>query len=221
MTSPPARSRLTLTGSLFIGYVCLLAVALIGVGVLWMLQADRATDRQYAERVLSVARSVAVMPAVVEGMQGTDPSAELDPLADRVTAATGADFLVIAAPDGTRYTHPNKDRIGRTVSTPPGPAARGVEWTGVQDGTQGRTVRAKVPVFSEGGSVSGGDARGDVVGSVSLGILTASAAGDARAAIPAILATTVLLLAVGVVRMAGMAARASPAALEVRIPSDT
>ena len=199
MTSPPGRSRLTLTGSLFIGYVCLLAVALIGVGVLWMLQADRATDRQYAERVLTVARSVAVMPAVVDGIQGPDPSAELDPLADRVAAATGADFLVIAAPDGIRYTHPDKDLIGRMVSTPPGPAVRGVEWTGVQDGTQGRTVRAKVPVFSEGGSVSGGDARGDVVGYVSLGILTSSAAGDARAAIPGILAATVLVLAVGVV----------------------
>ncbi|HJE59390.1 MAG TPA: sensor histidine kinase [Nocardiopsis listeri] len=199
MSLSPAQGRFTLTGSLFIGYVCLLAVALGGIGVLWALHFDRETDRQYAERVLTVARSVAVMPAVVDGIQAPDPSAELDPLADRVASATGADFLVIATPDGTRYTHPDKDLIGRTVSTPPGPVAEGVEWTGVQEGTQGHTVRAKVPVFSEGGSVSGGDARGEVIGYVSLGILTSSAAGDARAAIPGILAVTVLVLGVGVV----------------------
>ncbi|MFE1102883.1 ATP-binding protein [Nocardiopsis alba] len=198
MTSPPARGRLTLTGSLFIGYVCLLTVALTGVGVLWTLHVDRETDRQYAERVLTVARSVAVMPEVVAGLQEPDPAATLDPLADRLVAATDTDFLVIASPDGTRYTHPNKDLIGRTVSTPPGPAAEGREWSGVQDGTQGRTVRAKIPVFSEGGSVNGGDAKGEVVGYVSLGILTSSAGGDTRAAVPAILAAVVLVLAVGV-----------------------
>ncbi|MBR8741874.1 sensor histidine kinase [Nocardiopsis sp. MG754419] len=198
MTSPPVHGRLTLTGSLFIGYVCLLAVALAGIGVLWALHVDSETDRQYAERVLTVARSVAVMTEVVDGIQGPEPAAELDPIADRVAAATGADYLVIASPAGVRFTHPDKDLIGETVSTPPGSAADGVEWTGVQDGTQGRTVRAKVPVFSGGGSVSGDDASGEVVGYVSLGILTSSAADDARAAMPVILAVTVLVLAVGV-----------------------
>lgn len=198
MTTHPARGRLSLTGSLFIGYVLLLTVALAAVGTLWAVHLDRTTDRQYSERVLSVARSVAVMPQVVDGLQGPDPSAVLDPLADRVSAATDADFVVIAAPDGTRHTHPDKDLIGRTVSTPPGPAAEGVEWTGVEEGTQGRTVRAKIPVFSGGGSVNGGDARGEVVGYVSLGILTSSATTEARASVPAILGMVAVVLALGV-----------------------
>ncbi len=198
MTSHPASGRLTLTGSLFIGYVCLLAVALAVLGAFWALHFDRETDRQYSERVLTVARSVAVLPEVVDGLQSPYPTETLDPLADSIAAATGADYLVIASPDGIRHTHPDKDRIGEPVSTPPGPAARGVEWTGVQDGTQGRTVRAKIPVFAEGGSLNGGDARGEVVGYVSLGILDSSAATDARASIPVILAATAMVLTLGV-----------------------
>ncbi|PWV51175.1 sensor histidine kinase [Nocardiopsis sp. L17-MgMaSL7] len=198
MNPHPAPGRLTLTGSLFIGYVCLLAVALAVIGSLWAIHLDRETDRQYAERVLTVARSVAVLPEVVEGLQAVDPSEDLDPLADRISSATGADYLVIASPDGTRHTHPDKSRIGETVSTPPGPVVRGTEWTGVQDGTQGRTVRAKIPVFSGGGSVNGGDAQGEIVGYVSLGILDSSATTDARASIPVILAATALVLVLGV-----------------------
>ncbi|MFD3685600.1 ATP-binding protein [Nocardiopsis sp. NPDC058631] len=198
MTTHTARGRLSLTGSLFIGYVLLLTVALAAVGTLWAVHLDRATDRQYSERVLTVARSVAVMPQVVDGLQSVEPSTVLDPLADRVCAATDADFVVIASPDGTRHTHPDKDLIGHTVSTPPGPAAQGEEWTGVEEGTQGRTVRAKVPVFSGGGSVNGGDASGEVVGYVSLGILTSSAATEARESVPAILGMVAVVLVLGV-----------------------
>ncbi len=198
MITYPARLRLSLTGSLFIGYVLLLALALTAVGALWAVHMDRATDRHYAERVLSLARSVAVMPEVVAGLQSADPAAELSPLADRIDSATGTEFVVIASPQGIRYSHPDDELIGRTVSTPPGPAAEGREWTGVQEGTRGRTVRAKVPVFSGGGSVNGGDARGEVVGYVSLGILASSAATEARAAVPAILGTVAVVLVLGV-----------------------
>ncbi|WP_017610243.1 ATP-binding protein [Nocardiopsis xinjiangensis] len=199
MTAFAHRGRLSLTGSLFIGYVLLLVVALAVVGTLWALHYDRETDRQYTERVLTVARSVAVLPEVVEGLQAPDPPQALDPLTDRISASTGADFIVIASPDGTRHTHPDKDRIGRKVSTPPGPAAEGQEWTGVQNGTQGRTVRAKIPVFAEGGSRHGGDAQGPVVGYVSLGILADDANSEVREAVPAILATSALVLLLGVI----------------------
>ncbi|WP_017569234.1 ATP-binding protein [Nocardiopsis halotolerans] len=198
MTTHPTRGRLSLTGSLFIGYVLLLAVALIAVGALWAVHTNRTIDRHYEERVLSLARAVAVMPRVVEGVQTSDPAAVLAPLADSVDAATGTEFVVIASPRGIRSSHPDEELIGGTVSTPPGPAAEGQEWTGVQRGTMGRSVRAKVPIFSGGGSVHGGDARGEVVGYVSLGILASSAATEARAAIPAILGTVAVVLVLGV-----------------------
>lgn len=199
MTAFTDRGRLSLTGSLLIGYVLLLVVALAAVGTLWAVHFDRETDRQYAERVLTVARSVAVLPEVVEGLQEPEPAPALDPLADRIADSAGADFLVIASPDGTRHTHPDKDLIGQQVSTPPGPAAEGQEWTGVEDGTQGRTVRAKIPVFAEGGSLHAGNASGEVVGYVSLGILDDDATTEARAAVPAILGTTAVVLGLGVV----------------------
>lgn len=198
MTAHSGRGRLSLTGSLFIGYVLLLGLALVAVGALWAAHMDRLTDRHHAERVLNTARSVAVMPEVVEALRTSDPATRLAPLADGVDRATGAEYVVIASPEGIRYAHPDEELIGRTVSTPPGPAVEGREWTGVQEGTRGRTVRAKVPVFSGGGSVNGGDARGEVIGYVSLGVPADSVAAEARAAIPEILATVAVILVLGV-----------------------
>lgn len=198
MTTHSSRGRISLTGSLFIGYVLLLALALAAVGAVWAIHMDRVADRHHAERVLGTARSVAVMPEVVEALRSPDPAAVLAPLAEGVDTATDAEYVVIASPEGIRHAHPDAELIGRTVSTPPGVAAEGREWTGVQEGTRGRTVRAKVPVFSGGGSVNGGDARGEVVGYVSLGVPAASAAAEARAALPEILATVAVVLLLGV-----------------------
>ncbi|MFW5419917.1 sensor histidine kinase [Nocardiopsis sp. CNT-189] len=190
MAPPSPRVRLSLTGYLFIGYALLLTLALAATGALWFAHHDREMEQQYTERVLAIARSVAHMPQIVEGFGEPDPAAVINPIAVRVTEATGAEYIVVADPEGIRYSHVDPRLVGLRVSTPPGPAARGEEWTGVQTGTQGRTVRAKVPVLS---------GEGGVLGYVSVGILVSDMETEAAAAFPLILGTTggALLLGAG------------------------
>ncbi|GAA3756524.1 two-component system CitB family sensor kinase [Spinactinospora alkalitolerans] len=207
MSAPHPRNRLSLTGYLFIAHVLLLTAALGITGALWIAQHDRDIDRQYTERVLAIARSVAVLPDIRAAFALEDPAAVIDPIADRINTATGAQYIVVADTDGTRHSHVNDALIGRTVSTPPGPAARGQEWTGVQTGTEGRSVRAKVPVF---------DGSGGVVGYVSVGILEADVDSVAATALPAILGTisAVLVLGAGAAYVLSRRVRAKTHGLE-------
>ena len=183
----PRPRRLSLTGSLFVGCVLLLTLAVTATGGLWIAHHDDELDQQYSERVLTVARSVALMPQVREALPRPDGARLIDPLADDVQRATGALYVVVATPDGIRRSHVDDELIGRRVSTPPGPAATGHEWSGEQTGTQGRSVRAKVPVRSAG----------EVVGYVSVGVLTSDVASEATAALTWVLGTTATVLVLG------------------------
>ncbi|MCK1795379.1 sensor histidine kinase [Streptomyces sp. XM4193] len=184
------RHRLSLTGSLFVGYATLLVLALVVTGALWVAHHDRQLDRQYTERVLTIGRSVAAMPEISEALASADPPAVIDPLADRVGRATGAEYVVVATPDGIRMSHVDDRLIGKRVSTPPGPAGAGEEWSGQQTGTQGTSVRAKVPIL-------GGPSGEDVLGYVSVGVLTSDIATEATDALPSIMGTVAAVLTLG------------------------
>ncbi|NJP67494.1 ATP-binding protein [Streptomyces spiramenti] len=187
----PRPRPLSLTGSLFVGYATLLALALAATGALWIAQFDRELDRQYAERVLTIARSVSAMPEVGGAMDAPDPAAVISPRAEAVREATRAEYIVVATTDGIRMSHVNQSLIGEVVSTPPGPAAVGEEWSGVETGTRGTTVRAKVPLTHDG------TADGRLVGYVSVGILTSEIDTEVNNALPSILGTTVAVLLLG------------------------
>lgn len=89
-----------------------------------------------------------------------DASSELQPYAERVMAATEIDYLTVMDTDRTRYTHRNEWQIGRSFVGTTAPALRGERFTEVYDGTLGPSVRAVVPVVSDG----------EVVGMVSAGV---------------------------------------------------
>lgn len=126
------------------------------------LQAVDASEDRAAEVSVAVATSVAEMPAVVAALDDPDPSAVLQPLAERVRLRTDTDFVVVMTPTGTRFSHPEPDRIGRTFVGTIAPAADGGTVVETYTGTLGPSVRAVVPVRSDG----------RIVGLVSVGITT-------------------------------------------------
>jgi two-component system CitB family sensor kinase len=113
------------------------------------------------QRVTDVAESLAQLPAVIAGMAEPGDTEVLQPLADLVQEASGVDYVVITDAEGVRMTHPNPALVGLPVSTDPTAVLRGETFIGTQDGTLGRTLRAKVPVVSNG----------EVVGGASVGLL--------------------------------------------------
>ena len=89
-------------------------VSLLVAGGAAFVYFDVASDTKDSatEKVVSVARTVADAPTVRDAVGGTDPTATLQPMAERIRLDTGVDFITIMNPQGRRFTHPNPAMIG-------------------------------------------------------------------------------------------------------------
>ncbi|HEY9288243.1 MAG TPA: sensor histidine kinase [Candidatus Dormibacteraeota bacterium] len=154
--------RLSLASRILVLQVAVIVGALI-IGTLVTVAVERSQlDSRYEGQALNVAESVAGMPSVREALRDSDPSRTLQPLAEGMRKASGASFIVITGPDGTRYSHPNPSLIGKKVDENPAPVLAGHSFVGIQHGTLGTSARGKAPIF---------DGTGKVVGMVSVGFL--------------------------------------------------
>ncbi|MEH3075452.1 MAG: sensor histidine kinase [Quadrisphaera sp.] len=152
----------------------LLVVLLVGVAVLDAVLDVRSDQRAAGERVLGIAEAIALSSVVVDAAErdATAPgtaTAALQPFAEAVRAETGISFITIMAPDGTRWTHPRPEEIGRTYLGSREQALAGEPYVETYTGTLGPSVRAVVPVF---GAAAAGDPR-PVVALVAVGVTTA------------------------------------------------
>lgn len=156
----PVRVRLAVLLALqcTVVLVCVLATTLVAMSV-----QERSIRAATEERVLDVAMSLVELDQVQGAVlldTGT-ATAELQPLADVVAAASGVDYVVVTDARGIRLTHPNPAERGRTVSTDATAVLAGETFLGTETGTIGPSLRAKVPVRV-------GD---EVVGTASVGVL--------------------------------------------------
>lgn len=191
------RFRPLATQVLLLQIAVIVATVVAGAAVsFWLVSAQ--IDEQYQERSLAIGRSVAATPDIIDAFDDPQPSRVIQPIAEAIRRSAGASFVVVANADGIRYSHPNPERIGERVSTDPGPALAGQAWVGVEEGTLGRSIRAKVPIFGTGGSV---------IGIVSVGFLEAQAAAKLQQSLPLMTASVLLALALGVGGSAVLARR--------------
>jgi len=139
------------------------------------------------DKVLSLAESVAANPFVAEQAGTKQPWLRLEPYAEQIRRETHVDFVVIMAPDRTRWSHPNRSLIGKPFIGTVAPALRGHAFTETNTGTLGRSVRAVAPVR---------DAAGSIVALVSDGITTEAIHEQLQRQLPLLGAALALLLAV-------------------------
>lgn len=160
---------LALQIAIVLGVVALVAVIAVNV------QARQI--RSFTEtQVQSVARSMAALPTVIEGLQGPDPAASIAPIASLVGQASGVDFVVVTDRSGNRVSHPDPDLIGLPSSSDHAPVLAGEEFLGTEEGPVGVTLRAKVPVYPDpSGAVH---EPGTAIGVVSVGLLESDIAAD-------------------------------------------
>jgi two-component system CitB family sensor kinase len=176
---------------LFVLQMVIVLLAVGGTAGVWVQHTRRQLDDEYRQRALAIAESVAGLPQVRAAFQAPRPQELLQPIAEGVRSATGADYVVIANRDQIRYSHPNTSLIGEQLSTDGSEVLiTGRSWTGIQTGTLGRSVRGKAPIF---------DAQGQVIGLTSVGVLEENVADDLGEALPPLLWTVlaVLLIALG------------------------
>ncbi|WP_197514922.1 sensor histidine kinase [Mycobacterium sp. 852013-50091_SCH5140682] len=159
------------------------AVVTLTLGIAGGLLAFMSHERlaaQYEDRSLDMARAIAFAPAVRADVARYDaaplvPSptltnelanGPLQQLATEIQQRTGVLFVVITNNQGIRLSHPNRDELGKHVSTDPTEALAGHEVVTRESGTLGPSVRAKVPVLAPDSD--------RVIGEVSIGISTSA-----------------------------------------------
>ncbi|MFE7811278.1 SpoIIE family protein phosphatase [Streptomyces sp. NPDC057433] len=173
-----------MAGQVFVLQILLVALIITAALVALVLQARRDSTREAESRSLAVATTFAQSPRTVTAMTGPDPSAVLQPVAERIRRATDVDLVIVYSPDGVRLTHPDPSRIGKAVEgpfvTPSSPRTQQV------DTSRGRSVVAYAPV-------NGPD--GTTVGSVGVGITVDKVAGTAAEQLPMLLGAAGVALA--------------------------
>jgi two-component system CitB family sensor kinase len=167
--------------------VLLLVVVLSAVAaVAFVVSRDR--DASAArDKVLSLADSIAANPYVAQQAASADPPRTLQPYAERIRRETHVDFVVIMAPNRTRWSHPNPAEIGKPFIGTIAPALHGHAFTETYTGTLGPSVRAVAPVR---------DGRGRIVALVSDGITLEALHAQLQRQLPFLLIALLLLLAV-------------------------
>ncbi len=165
-------------------------VVVAGAVSLAYVDARRSQLAGARDRALAVAVSVADTPQVRRALGGPDPSAAIQPFAERVRRDSGTDFVVVMSLDRTRYSHPDPSQIGGRFIGDLGGAPQGRPFTQEYTGTLGPSMRAVVPVFAGGPGSR-------VVALVSVGITTQRIQDALVSRLPTIALAAVVILAVG------------------------
>ncbi|MEU3739232.1 sensor histidine kinase [Streptomyces sp. NPDC032198] len=185
----PPRPR-SLAGQLFAMQIVLVTVVVAGCALFTFL-----SDRQQAEegarrQATAAARAVADSPSVREAARGKDPTKLLQPYATDVRRHTGVDFVTIMDPDGIRWTHPDKERIGERFLGHRADALRGRTFTETYTGTLGPSVRVVTPILADDGTDR-------ITGLVSAGITIEEISQKARGQLLTLLGVAAGALALG------------------------
>ncbi|MEU8506775.1 ATP-binding protein [Streptomyces brevispora] len=172
---PRARPR-SLAGQLFAMQVVLVAAVVAGCAFFAYVSGSAQARETATRQVRAVALAVAGSPSVREAIRAPDPSAVLQPYAERVRRDTGIAFVTIMDPHRVRWTHPDADRIGETFLGHTARALRGETFSETYTGTLGPSIRVVTPV-RDGGRI---------VGLVSAGITVERVSTQVRAQLGAL-----------------------------------
>ncbi|PTY38290.1 histidine kinase [Saccharospirillum sp. MSK14-1] len=148
---------------LVLGLVSAAQTGLIG-GFAWQYL-SRSLDDQIGQRALMVAKTIAAMPGIINGIEQRDTAA-LQRLSKKLARTNEALFIVIGDANNIRLAHPNPDRIGHSMADDDGDRGEialldGRAYVNKAHGSLGESMRGKAPVFDNSGNT--------IVGLVSVG----------------------------------------------------
>ncbi|ROZ64066.1 sensor histidine kinase [Kocuria soli] len=172
-----ARRFLLMQLLLVLGITVIVAVVLV----------DR-TSSDVEARARSVTRATTLTLSedmwIAEQAKTEDPHATLQPLADELVADSDIDWVTIMDTDGTRWTHPWPEYVGKPYSGSIDAAMDGQMSTTTEMGQMGMSARTIAPVRDE---------NGEIVALVATGVLLDNIASDSWAQVPLLIAIAVVL----------------------------
>ncbi|MFH8473338.1 SpoIIE family protein phosphatase [Streptomyces sp. NPDC018000] len=162
MTHRPLRRELlslfslrTVAGQVFCYVLALVLLLIAGATVAFVLQGRSDSLQEARRRTMSVAETFAHSPGIVQALDSKNPTAILQPRAEQVRQRTHVDAVVVASPQGIRYTHPDPTLIGKRLVGQYQEALTGPGFTRTLSGTIGPSIHSLVPVTRPDGSVAG------------------------------------------------------------------
>jgi two-component system CitB family sensor kinase len=156
------RVRFQLKLIVFIG--SLLFCVIGGLVASFQYMAATTLQHEIGERALKIAETVAMIPDIRKAFSVPDPTRIIQPIAEAIRKATGAEFVVVGNREGIRYSHPVPDRIGKEMVG--GNISKVLAGQSIIEqavGTLGPSLRGKTPIYNE---------QEKIVGLVSVGFLT-------------------------------------------------
>ena len=182
------KTRLPLAYQILVFQVVIIALSGILGAAAAVWQASQELDRQYEQRSLAIAETVASNSAVQQALLASDPAGLIQRTAEDTRHSTGARYVVVTDRRGIRFSHPNPAMIGKPVDENPSSVLAGNTWVGVQRGTLGISARGKAPIFYGG----------QVIGMVSVGFLETAVSQQLLHELPGFAVTLFLALGLGV-----------------------
>ncbi|MFJ8748064.1 ATP-binding protein [Streptomyces sp. NPDC102441] len=136
----------SLAGQLFAMQALLVAAVVAGCAFFAYASGRDRAEETAARQVRAAALAMAESPSVHEAIRTPDPSAVLQPYAERVREDTGIAFVTIMNPEGVRWTHPDPTQIGRSFIGHTERALLGETFEETYAGTLGPSIRVVTPV---------------------------------------------------------------------------
>ncbi len=147
------RRRLSVARQLLLLQTLLLLSVLAAAGTASVLMAQAGANTATTDEVKRVAASIAGDRWVADQTKTANPTVTLQPYAEQMRQTTGTDFVVIMAPDRTRWTHTDPSQIGKLFIGSIDPALAGQIFTETFTGTLGPSVRAVAPVRDQSAAI--------------------------------------------------------------------
>ncbi|MCM2387003.1 SpoIIE family protein phosphatase [Streptomyces albipurpureus] len=180
----------TVAGQVFLLQVAIVVLLVATCIVALVLQSHADSEGEAVSRSLAVAETFAHSPGIDAALKSDDPSAILQPTTEAARQDADVDFLVVVAPDGTRYTHPVPGLVGKKFTGNIQPVLKGETLTRRFNSGIGPLVAVAVPVRDDDGTV---------IGVVSAGVTLDRVSGAANDQFPLIFGAAggILLLTTG------------------------
>lgn len=141
-------STIKLQHKIMLHSVIMVFLVLITAGLLIAHNVSMNVQNSTADKAMSIAQVVARVPAVQQALLSDNPSAVLQPVAERWRTATEAAFIVISNMDAIRFSHPIPEKLGTPMANLyRDPVLQGNEYIYIGKGSLEPSLRANVPIF--------------------------------------------------------------------------
>ena len=143
-----------LASQILLAVLGILIVTVSAGALLYVKMTGDTLDRQYEQRALGIAATVAQMRPVRDALADRDPGHAIQAIAEQVRHSTAAAYVVVTDRSGIRFSHPNLSLIGQRLEEPVA-ALDGQGHVGIDNGSLCRSANGRAPLRGADGTVTG------------------------------------------------------------------